>query len=93
MYLSGGCQASSLVIRGRLDFLYRWVLQVTGLKDAVGLHLNIVLVESVFVNQLLYLPFARAFLLKLIIASNPRIFKLFMFANVKALLNFTNWSC
>ena len=44
VYLSGGCQVSSLVIRGRLDFWYLWVRQVTGFSEAVGFHLVLVFV-------------------------------------------------
>ena len=81
VYLSGGCQANSLVIKGRLDFWYLWVLQVTGLREAVGFHLVLVLVTSLLQNQLLYFSLAIAFLLKLVICSNLLDLRLFIFAS------------
>ena len=86
-YLSGGCQVSSLVMRGRLDFLYLCVLHVTGFRTAVGFHLVLVSLQLGLENQFLYLSLGKDFLLKLVIASNLLAFKLLMLANFNALLN------
>ena len=86
VYLNGGCQVSSLVMRGRLDFSYLWVLHVTGFSVAVCFHLVLVSIQLFLENQFLYFSLKKAFLLKLNIASNLLIFKLLMFANFSALL-------
>ena len=49
VYESGGCQVRSLVMRGRLDFLYTWVLQGKGLSAAVGFHLVLVSTQFGFI--------------------------------------------
>ena len=86
-YLSGGCQVSSLVMRGRLDYLYLCVLHVTGFRTAVGFHLVLVSLQLGLENHFLYFSLDKDFLLKLVIASNLLAFKLLMLANFNALLN------
>ena len=78
VYCNGGCQISSLVMRGRLDLSYLWVLHVTGFSAAVGFHL--VLVSTQLENQFLYFSLNKAFLLKLVIASNRLVFTLLIIA-------------
>ena len=78
-------------MRGRLDFLYLWVLQGTGFSAAVGFHLVLFSTQLFLENQFLYFSLNKAFLLKLVIASNLLIFKLLIFANFNALLNDVHW--
>ena len=92
MYLSGGCQDRSLVISGRLDLLYLWVLQLTGFSEAFGFHRVLASVSLFLENQFLYLSLYMAFLLNLDIAANLLVFKLDMFASFKALKNDKYWS-